>query len=162
MSLAVVYASGARNVRDKRDHDPELILRTILSRLKHLDLTGKIHSMSSTMNSPGGYADVFTGFAKLGLYEIKVAIKRLRVHILDDFRLAKVVVSARLSEISINRECFIRSVSCQGNASLVKIAPYKRSPFPWIYIGKREIPSVDFRVDEKWHCAILHQQKPRL
>ena len=96
MSLAVVYASGARNVRDKRDHDPELILRTILSRLKHLDLTGKIHSMSSTMNSPGGYADVFTGFAKLGLYEIKVAIKRLRVHILDDFRLAKVVVPAHL------------------------------------------------------------------
>ena len=98
MSLGV-HASGARHLRD--GNDPTSILQTILSRLQHLDLTGRIHFVSSAINCHGGYADIFTGFAKLEWREAKVAIKRLRLHIMSDYRFAKVKFCASFRAVDL-------------------------------------------------------------
>lgn len=76
--------------------DSAHVLRSILARLKHLDLTGKIRFESAVMKTHGGYADVFIGYAALEVEldreseEVKVAIKRLRIHIQGDSDFAKV------------------------------------------------------------------------
>ena len=78
----------------RRKLDSVHVLRSILAKLKHLDLTGKIRFESAVMKTHGGYADVFLGFATLdrpeASKEVKVAIKRLRIHIQGDSDFAKV------------------------------------------------------------------------
>ncbi|KAH8116148.1 kinase-like protein, partial [Phellopilus nigrolimitatus] len=71
-------------------------LRNILAKLSHLDLTGRVSPEGSMMKAHGGYCDVFIGTASsllLGLpppsRSVKVAIKRLRVHLMDEQNLAK-------------------------------------------------------------------------
>ena len=83
------------------------ILRSALSKLKHLDKTGLVIYDSADMHAHGGYCDVFVGriskkhldpvYSKIIVEDqletesdIKIAIKRLRVHILNDQDFMKV------------------------------------------------------------------------
>lgn len=77
----------------RRKADSAQVLRTILAKLKHLDLTGKIRFESAVMKTHGGYADVFIGYVDSEFEEsgeVKVAVKRLRIHIQGDSDFAKV------------------------------------------------------------------------
>ncbi|KAI5121111.1 hypothetical protein M0805_002784 [Coniferiporia weirii] len=62
-------------------------LQKLLDRIAHLDLTGKVSDISSTMKGHGGYSDIFTGYYSAVPSDenkkIKVAIKRIRVHTAD-------------------------------------------------------------------------------
>ncbi|KAI5118218.1 hypothetical protein M0805_004706 [Coniferiporia weirii] len=63
-------------------------LRKVLSKLSHLDLTGRVISNSAIMKAHGGYCDIFIGSLSPVLpghaWKVKVAIKRLRIHLHDD------------------------------------------------------------------------------
>ena len=77
----------------QRSTDSALILKSILERLKDQDLEGKLRLESVVMKTHGGYADVFIGYMRRGgvsLEEIKVAVKRLRIHVQGDADFAKV------------------------------------------------------------------------
>ncbi|KAI5115271.1 hypothetical protein M0805_001505 [Coniferiporia weirii] len=66
-------------------------LQELLDRIAHLNLTGKISDISPTMKTHGAYSDIFTGYCSTMPSgegkNMKVAIKRLRVHIMDDTKL---------------------------------------------------------------------------
>lgn len=67
-------------------------LRKYLDSLKYFDLTGSIEIQDVAKNAHGGYCDVFIGHClqpNTGIL-LKVAIKRLRVHILSERDFAKV------------------------------------------------------------------------
>lgn len=72
-------------------HDGKDTLQDLLASLKHLDLTGYITREEGAKDAHGGYCDVYVGYY---LHRngkcIKVAIKRLRVHILAERNFAKV------------------------------------------------------------------------
>ena len=56
--------------------------RSILSALKHLDLTGCISEMSAEARGQGAYSEVFWGSADIPRRgQTDVAIKRLRFHV---------------------------------------------------------------------------------
>ncbi|KAI5121783.1 hypothetical protein M0805_009594 [Coniferiporia weirii] len=71
-------------------------LRKVLSKLGHLDLTGRVVSESTVMKAHGGYCDIFIGNLSPVLpghaSRIKVAIKRLRIHLHDDRDFTKFLV----------------------------------------------------------------------
>ena len=90
MSLQPSRGSRSVAVGSTGKVEPASILRSILAKLKHLDLTGKLN-YDAVMRGHGGYADVFMGLTttqRLG--EVKVAIKRLRVHLFGESDFAKV------------------------------------------------------------------------
>ena len=66
-------------------------LHSLFEKTQNLALTGKIR-YESTAKAHGGFADVFMGYAMLSNEELKVAIKRLRVHIQCDIDFIKVIV----------------------------------------------------------------------
>lgn len=58
------------------------ILVSALTTLRHLDQTGRVRYVSAVMKKHGGYCDVFLGYLQVDIYrELKIAIKRLRVHV---------------------------------------------------------------------------------
>lgn len=65
-------------------------LRDILAKLTHLDLAGKITYDNSTIKAHGGYCDVFLGEYAAISPNIKVAVKRLRIHAQGSHDFAKV------------------------------------------------------------------------
>lgn len=74
---------------------PGLAIETTLAKLKHLDVTGLIEDQEWT--ACGGYSDVFEGFLVRrtargpgGYSRVKVAIKRIRIHLMRDQAFAKV------------------------------------------------------------------------
>ena len=82
-------------------------LRLELSKLAHLNKTGRVSKEDSAIHAHGGFCDVFIG--KIGRDnldqrisveqpgpEIKVAIKRLRVHIYHEHDFLKVIIQNRL------------------------------------------------------------------
>lgn len=80
-------------------YSAEDILKALLSKLGHMDLTGCVSYKNDLMVANGGYSDVFVGTTSLKHLshrveseggEVKVAIKRFRVHLLDDRKLCKV------------------------------------------------------------------------
>lgn len=64
-------------------------LSSLLQDLHDLDLTGEIEDEGAFLKAHGGYCDVFCGKSRRhgGL---QVAIKRLRVHVLESQEAAKV------------------------------------------------------------------------
>ena len=55
---------------------------TILAKLKHLDLTGRVESMSLEATGQGTFSEVFEGLACVpGRGALEVAIKRIRFHL---------------------------------------------------------------------------------
>lgn len=73
----------------------EKMLRSLLDSMAHLNLTGQIELEGPAKNAHGGYCDMFIGYIKgpkASRYtrRNKVAIKRLRVHILAERDFAKV------------------------------------------------------------------------
>ncbi|KAI5119138.1 hypothetical protein M0805_005217, partial [Coniferiporia weirii] len=69
-------------------------LGRVLSKLRYLDLTGRVVSECAVMKAHGGYCDIFVGSLSPVLFgqKIKVAIKRLRVCLHNERTLAKVFV----------------------------------------------------------------------
>ena len=71
-------------------------LSIVLEKLEHLDLTHRVQRDGAYMIAHGGFCDVFTGTSSLpgvrNSRTLKVAIKRLRIHLQSDFRFAKVCV----------------------------------------------------------------------
>ena len=66
-------------------------LHALLVKRSDLDLTGKVHEISVVQRSLGGYSDVFTGYyTSADGRETKVAVKKLRVHIMDDRKFQRV------------------------------------------------------------------------
>ena len=61
------------------------LLRRVLRRLPHLDLSGMVTVHGAFMTASGGNADVFIGH----LQDTKVAIKRIRVHLSQNRDFAK-------------------------------------------------------------------------
>ncbi|KAI5121784.1 hypothetical protein M0805_009595 [Coniferiporia weirii] len=86
--VATLTSADSRNSEDA--------LGRVLSKLGHLDLTGRIVTECSVMNAHGGYCDIFIGSLNTDLSgysgKIKVAIKRLRVNLHNDRDLTKVFV----------------------------------------------------------------------
>ncbi len=74
-------------------------LNSLLEDLRDLDLTGKIIEESPFLKAHGGFSDVFSG-KSLQHNGMQVAIKRLRVHVLDNQKMAKVI--SHLSFESLN------------------------------------------------------------
>ncbi|EJC97441.1 kinase-like protein [Fomitiporia mediterranea MF3/22] len=73
-------------------------LHETLAKLAHLDLSGRVQCDDVVMNAAGGYCDIFVGSAVLASREnfregtrMKVAIKRLRVHIWKDRDFEKIL-----------------------------------------------------------------------
>ena len=63
----------------------------MITSLQHLDLSGQVFSDSAVLDAHGGYCDVFKGrWANQDTVICRIAIKRLRVHILKDRDFAKV------------------------------------------------------------------------
>lgn len=59
-----------------------LVDGTILSRLKHLDLSGHVTHISNEAKGHGGFAEVFRGRCiVLERGELEIAVKRLRFHV---------------------------------------------------------------------------------
>ncbi|KAL5526659.1 hypothetical protein ACEPAF_8383 [Sanghuangporus sanghuang] len=78
----------------------ENYLSRVLSKLGHLDLSGKLLDKNAVMEANGGYCDVFIGYISPGYIrhrlplnmkdsEVKVAVKRLRFRLNRDKKLAK-------------------------------------------------------------------------
>ena len=69
-------------------------LQSLLSSLRHLNLTGLVEREGPVRGVHGGYCDMFYGYMQAAPSEVerrkKVAIKRLRVHILLERDFAKV------------------------------------------------------------------------
>ncbi|EJC99226.1 kinase-like protein [Fomitiporia mediterranea MF3/22] len=91
------WRSGLGHLQDSHA-EPGDVLRRTLVKLAHLDLTRHVKYDSAVMKAHGGYCDVFVGTANIPVSEkdrdfvpaagsaeqrhlVKVAIKRLRVHI---------------------------------------------------------------------------------
>ena len=72
------------------------VLNTILSDVRHLNLTGHVYLDDTVMTAHGGYCDVFVGryfeskTNQITFKALKVAIKRLRVHLQSERDFAKV------------------------------------------------------------------------
>ena len=64
-------------------------LSSLLQDLQDLDLTGEIDNESAFLKAHGGYCDVFWGNSRRH-GGMQVAIKRLRVHVLESWEAAKV------------------------------------------------------------------------
>ena len=59
-----------------------IVRSDILLDLKHLDLTGRIVSMSTEAVGQGAYSEVFSGREVVqGQNQVEVAIKRIRFHV---------------------------------------------------------------------------------
>ena len=70
---------------------PQDVLRRLLDRLEHLDLTGKLSSEDGIVQvAHGGNGDIYVAFCWIGLMKVKVALKRLRFYIYKDKDFAKV------------------------------------------------------------------------
>ncbi len=65
-------------------------LSSLLADLHDLDLTGEIQDEDPFLTAHGGYCDVFRGKARRH-GGMQVAIKRLRVHVLESKEAAKVL-----------------------------------------------------------------------
>ncbi|EJD03602.1 kinase-like protein [Fomitiporia mediterranea MF3/22] len=86
----------ARAIKDlATKHYPGDPLNDTLAKLAHLDLTGSVRYDPTVMQMNGGYSDIFVGTAAIPLRgtppsnraprpEIKVSVKRLRIHIQKD------------------------------------------------------------------------------
>lgn len=71
--------------------------------LRHLDLSGQILSDGPILKAHGGYCDVFIGrWMREGVAIRRVAIKRLRVHILMDRDFTEV---SQLTWSELNSNC---------------------------------------------------------
>ena len=68
-------------------------LRLVLSKCPHLDLSDSVYGISQHPCKFGGYSDVFSGYSisRDDGKGVKVSIKRLRINIMDDARLQKVI-----------------------------------------------------------------------
>lgn len=68
------------------------ILQTLLDSNSHMNLSEKVYEVSPVMKGYGGYSDVFTGYCELAPgTSKKVAVKRLRVHVIGDKKFQKVI-----------------------------------------------------------------------
>lgn len=78
------------------------VLRQLLERFEHLDLTGKLSSKDPIIQKAhGGYGDVYVVHVWIRRKKIKCALKRLRFYIYKDKDFAKV----RCLACSILRQC---------------------------------------------------------
>ena len=61
-------------------------LDVVLSRHPHLDLSGQLHRVSPAPHGLGGQSDIFTAYLTPSgsNSEVKVSVKRLRIHIIPD------------------------------------------------------------------------------
>lgn len=67
------------------------ILRRLLERLDHLDLTGKLVATNGIIQANhGGNGDIFAAYCWIRETKVKVALKRLRFYIYNDDVFAKV------------------------------------------------------------------------
>ena len=72
-------------------------LKVMMPNLRHLDLSGQVFFDSPALQAHGGYCDVFVGgLIRQGLLVCRIAIKRLRVHILSDRNFEKVRYRSRV------------------------------------------------------------------
>ena len=93
ISLPALIPEIPRHLGEVVSPDP---LQSLLESLRHLNLTGLVVREGPVTGAFGGYCDMFYGVMMLipsgGLMrEKKVAIKRLRVHILQERDFAKVI-----------------------------------------------------------------------
>jgi len=66
-------------------------LNSLLDDIRHLDLTGKIIQQSPFFKAHGGYNDVFSG-KSLHHGGMQVAIKRLRMNVVESQKIAKLIM----------------------------------------------------------------------
>lgn len=132
-------------------NDGKDTLQDLLTSLKHLDLTGCITKEEGAKDAHGGYCDVYVGYyLHRNGKRIKVAIKRLRVHILAERNFAKVFhYSFYLCSAGLTLIFYIDSQ--RRNSCVVETLPSQHPTFRWLCIGKRRLPSSDLRVDGEWN-----------
>lgn len=77
------------------------VLRQLLEKLEHLDLTGKLSDEDRIIQlAHGGNGDVYVAYCWIGARKIKVALKRLRFYVYKDKDFAKVRYLSSLSSLS--------------------------------------------------------------
>ncbi|OCB87592.1 kinase-like protein [Sanghuangporus baumii] len=71
---------------EERSENPYLgMLHALLDMHSELDLTGKIHGIDNARSIPGGYSDIVYGYCTgPDGVDYKVAVKKLRLHVMDD------------------------------------------------------------------------------
>ncbi|KAI5119139.1 hypothetical protein M0805_005218 [Coniferiporia weirii] len=94
-------ADGRNNPQDEAvstsliSESLENSLHKVLSKLGHLDLTGRVVLVSAVAKAHGGYCDIFIGnFSPIypgHAWKVKVAIKRLRILLYDDRMFTKLL-----------------------------------------------------------------------
>lgn len=70
--------------------DTQEALKRLLLKLADLDHTSSIDIKSLKLIECGGYSDIYIGYLVLGETKVKIAVKRLRVNMYNDFEFAKV------------------------------------------------------------------------
>lgn len=132
-------------------HGGKDTLQDLLASLKHLDLTGCITKEEGAKDAHGGYCDVYVGYyLHRNGKRIKVAIKRLRVHILAERNFAKVFhCSSYPCSAGLNVIFYIDSQ--RRNSCVVETLPSQHPTLRWLCIGERRLPSSDLRVDGEWN-----------
>ena len=89
VSNLILNDSAQIELRELLDH-PETSrlnkLEVILSQYPHLNLSNRLRQISSAPHGLGGQSDIFTAHLKptTSDEEVKVSVKRLRVHIMPD------------------------------------------------------------------------------
>ncbi|KAL5513997.1 hypothetical protein ACEPAG_2758 [Sanghuangporus baumii] len=75
-----------RRLEERRSENPYSgMLHALLDTHSELDLTGKIHGIDSAQLIPGGYSDIVCGYcAGPDGEDYKVAVKKLRLHVMND------------------------------------------------------------------------------
>ncbi|OCB91670.1 kinase-like protein [Sanghuangporus baumii] len=79
-----------RQLERRSEHSYAGMLHALLDWHSDLDLTGKVHGIDSCHPIPGGYSDIMLGYCtRSDGTEYKVAVKRLRLHIVQDSEFQK-------------------------------------------------------------------------
>ena len=151
------------------------VLRQLLEKLEHLDLTGKLSNEDGIIQlAHGGNGDVYVAFCWIGARKVKVALKRLRFYVYKDKDFAKVRYLISPSSLSgspfiniklLAKEIRIWSRLCHPN--VLKLLGYiiEENGFPslisdWIANGTalefvKSNPEVDIFPLVRFLCIIL-------
>ncbi|KAL5504805.1 hypothetical protein ACEPAH_7468 [Sanghuangporus vaninii] len=79
-----------RQLERRSEHSYAGMLHALLDWHSDLDLTGKVHGIDTSHPIPGGYSDIMLGYCtRSDGTEYKVAVKRLRLNIMQDSEFQK-------------------------------------------------------------------------
>ena len=110
------------------------VLRNLLGRLEHLDLTNKLSEDPIVQRADGGFGEVYSANVWIGERKVPVALKRIKVYVQKDKDFAMVCLpdGFAVNRIIVNRT-YLLIGSCKRDTSLVSTFPSKCASSSWVY-----------------------------